>query len=73
MKIIEKAWKIYGHLCKSIKINENLMKNRKSFENQENCTLIKHFIKELIGKIASRFSGNSMEIYENQRQLMKIQ
>ena len=34
------------------------MKNKKSFENQENCTLIKHFIKELIRKIGAAFSGN---------------
>ena len=36
---------------------ENLMKNRKSFEKQKNCTLTKHFIKEL-RKIGFAFSGN---------------
>ena len=39
-------------------INDNPMKNRKSFENPENCILIKHFIKELIRKIGPAFSGN---------------
>ena len=34
------------------------MQNRTSFENQRNCTLIKHFIKELIRKIGPGFSGN---------------
>ena len=34
------------------------MKNKKSFENPENWTLIKHFIKELIRKIDPAFSGN---------------
>ena len=56
------------------------MKNRKSLENPENCTPIKHFIKESIRKISPGFSGNPrkseeiliflrnpMEIYENQR------
>ena len=41
-----------------MKINKNLMKNKKSLENQENCTLIKHFIKELIRTISPAFSGN---------------
>ena len=60
------------------------MKNMKSFENRKKCTLIKHFIKELILKIGPAFFGNpwksrklgflrnSMEIYENQRTLMNI-
>ena len=43
---------------KSQKTNENQMKNKKSFENPENCTLIKHFIKALIRKIGPAFSGN---------------
>ena len=34
------------------------MKNRKSFENQENGTLIKRFIKELMRKNGPAFSGN---------------
>ena len=50
--------KFYGNLWKSQEINENPMKNRKSFENPENCTLIKHFIKELIRRIGPAFSGN---------------
>ena len=42
------------------------MKNRKSFENQENGTLIKRFIKELMRKNGPAFSGNlgkSMKFY----------
>ena len=34
------------------------MKNRKSFDNPENCILIKDFIKELIKKIGPGFFGN---------------
>ena len=48
----------YGNLRKLQKINENQMKNKKSFEDHENCILIKDFIKELIRKIGSAFSGN---------------
>ena len=66
MEIIKKAQKIYGRLCKSIKINENPMKNMKSIENQENCTLIKHFIKELIRKIGPAFFGNPRKSRKSQ-------
>ena len=45
-----------------MKIKENRWKSdekyEKTFENQENCTLIKHFIKELIRKMGLGFSGN---------------
>ena len=41
-----------------MKIHENLMKNEKFFENQENCIPIKRFIKELIWKIGPVFYGN---------------
>ena len=50
------------------------MKNRKSLENQENCTLIKHFIKELIRKIGPAFSGNprkSRKSYDSSEILWK--
>ena len=50
--------KFYRNIWKSKKINANPMENRKSFENQKTCALIKHFIKELIGKIGPVFSGN---------------
>ena len=50
--------KSYGNVGKLKKINENHMKNRKSFENQEHCILMKDFIKELIRKIGPGSSGN---------------
>ena len=40
------------------RIHENQMKNKKAFENQEKCALIKYLIKESIRKIGPAFSGN---------------
>ena len=39
------------------------MKNRKGFENPEKCTLIKHFIKELIRTHGSAFCGNPQPVF----------
>ena len=66
-RLLERFWKDFGEVfgdnfdtfpLKSQKINKNLMKHRTSFENHKNCTLIKHFIQELIRKIGPAFFGN---------------
>ena len=72
---------IYEHLWKLLKIYRKIGNPK---ENNENCVLIKHFIKELMRKIGRpfleicenqeilEFLRKAIEIYENLRKSMKL-